>query len=53
MNKEEAVNYLRSMGYGIIHPSQHHIDLEKNFINIWNKVSEYTHDFCRTGLFNF
>ena len=42
MNEKEASDFLKSRGYGITHPSQHHIDIEKDFINIWNKVSDFT-----------
>ena len=42
MNEKEASEFLEKNGYGIIHPSQHRIDMEKDFLSIWDKVSNYT-----------
>ncbi len=42
MNEKEASDFLKSRGYGLVHPSEHLIDIDKNFIDIWNKVSDFT-----------
>ncbi len=42
MNEKTAADYLKSKGYGITHPSQYLIDIEKDFLDIWEKVSPYT-----------
>ena len=42
MNEKEAAEYLKSLGYGVVHPSQYLIDFEKEFLKLWEKVSEYT-----------
>ena len=42
MNEKEAAGYLKSKGWGVIHPSQNHIDMEIDFLRIWDRVSPYT-----------
>ena len=38
----KAVSYLEKKGYGIIHPSQYKSDMEKEFLEIWEKTKHYT-----------
>ena len=42
MTEKEASDYLLSLGYGVTHPSQYIIDMEKEYIEIWTKSSPYT-----------
>jgi len=37
-----AVSFLEKKGYGIIHPSQYKSDMEKEFLEIWEKAKQYT-----------
>jgi len=42
LTDKEMAAVLEQKGYGIIPPEQYLIDIEKNFLNIWNKIREYT-----------
>ena len=42
MNEKKASEYLKSKGWGVIHPSQYHIDIEIDFYKLWEKVSPNT-----------
>ncbi len=42
MTEKEASDYLLSLGYGVTHPSQYIIDMEKEYLEIWKKSSPYT-----------
>ncbi|MCL2705130.1 MAG: TylF/MycF family methyltransferase [Spirochaetaceae bacterium] len=37
-----ALLFLEKKGYGIIHPSQYKSDMEKEFLEIWEKTKQYT-----------
>lgn len=39
---ESSAENLKAKGYGIIPPEQYLNDMEKNFINIWEKISPFT-----------
>jgi hypothetical protein len=42
MREKQASEYLEKNGYGVIHPSQFRIDMESDFLLIWEKVKDFT-----------
>jgi hypothetical protein len=39
---KKAILILEKNGYGVIHPSQHHSDMEDEFFEIWKNVEKFT-----------
>ena len=39
---KKAISLLEKNGYGVIHPSQHRSDMEKDFFLLWEKVNKFT-----------
>ena len=42
MIEKEASEYLEKKGYGVIHPAHFRIDMESEFLSIWEKVKDFT-----------
>ncbi len=39
---KKSISLLEKNGYGVIHPSQYRSDMEKDFLDLWEKVKQYT-----------
>jgi len=42
MNEKEAIDLLKQQGWGLIPPQNYLIDMDKDFLELWEQVQEYT-----------